>query len=265
MEELGWDDIEWALKGVVVAVNLFCLLVFSVHIAQAKRPALQKRSDEVLLVTSHPDDECMFFAPTVLGLQQDFKVSVLCLSQGEYDGQGKVREKELTASCNVLGIPPDRVRVVGGSRFPDNPTNVWPAEDVAAVLLPAINERNIGAVITFDEGGVSGHANHRALYHGLKLLVDKQQLPAGVAALCLESTGLLRKYIAYLDAPLSALTPYVVFSSPAQVLQAQRAMKQHASQLVWFRRLYVWWSRYMYMNTLRVLADGTVSANVQKD
>jgi N-acetylglucosaminylphosphatidylinositol deacetylase len=29
----------------------------------------------------------------------------------------------------------------------------------------------------------------------------------------------------------------------------QKAMQAHASQYVWFRRLYVLWSRYLFINT----------------
>ena len=42
-------------------------------------------------------------------------------------------------------------------------------------------------------------------------------------------------------------------SSPAEMLQAQRAMRQHESQYVWFRRLYVVFSRYMAFNTFRYM------------
>lgn len=38
----------------------------------------------VLLVTAHPDDEAMFFAPTVLGLgRAGARAAVLCCSAGE--------------------------------------------------------------------------------------------------------------------------------------------------------------------------------------
>ena len=41
-------------------------------------------SEHVLLVTAHPDDEAMFFAPALAALQrQEASVWVLCLSTGE--------------------------------------------------------------------------------------------------------------------------------------------------------------------------------------
>lgn len=70
----------------------------------------------VLLVTAHPDDESLFFAPTVISLlshkhhsvietgTSDIEVYFLCLSNGDADGLGKTRQHELMRSLDVLGI-----------------------------------------------------------------------------------------------------------------------------------------------------------------
>lgn len=66
----------------------------------------------VLLLTAHPDDECMFFAPTVLALTtHDIpalgskpELFSLCLSIGDADGLGDIRRQELALSLEVLGI-----------------------------------------------------------------------------------------------------------------------------------------------------------------
>ena len=60
---------------------------------------------KVLLVTAHPDDESLFFAPTLASLQtSNADVFFLCLSTGDADGLGKVRQQELIQSLDVLGI-----------------------------------------------------------------------------------------------------------------------------------------------------------------
>lgn len=58
--------------------------------------------ERILIVTSHPDDECMFFGPTVVNLTRykDKKIFLLCLSYGRFscnsitnyllDGNGEV-------------------------------------------------------------------------------------------------------------------------------------------------------------------------------
>lgn len=59
----------------------------------------------VLLVTAHPDDECMFFTPSIRNfIAQGRSVDLLCLSTGNYDGMGQRRRKELERSARVLGI-----------------------------------------------------------------------------------------------------------------------------------------------------------------
>ena len=37
----------------------------------------------VLLITAHPDDECMFFSPTLLALGRQQQVYLLCLTDGK--------------------------------------------------------------------------------------------------------------------------------------------------------------------------------------
>ncbi len=55
---------------------------------------------------AHPDDEAMFFAPSIIQLNNFNNISVLCLSNGNYAGLGKTREKELEKSCEVFEIEP---------------------------------------------------------------------------------------------------------------------------------------------------------------
>jgi N-acetylglucosaminylphosphatidylinositol deacetylase len=70
-------------------------------------------STRVLLVTAHPDDECMFFAPTILTLvARKVEVHSLCLSVGDQDGLGDIRRSELEKSLDVLGISKDKRMVV---------------------------------------------------------------------------------------------------------------------------------------------------------
>ena len=71
------------------------------------------KAANVLLLTAHPDDECMFFAPTLLALtsaqrtkdSRAYDVFSLCMSSGNADGLGDVRKGELGRSLDVLGVP----------------------------------------------------------------------------------------------------------------------------------------------------------------
>lgn len=48
-----------------------------------EQAGLPRAGSRALLVIAHPDDEAMFFAPTVLGLARlEQRVSLLCFSSG---------------------------------------------------------------------------------------------------------------------------------------------------------------------------------------
>jgi hypothetical protein len=62
-------------------------------------------SSRILLLTAHPDDESLFFAPTILALvNQDTELHLMCLSDGDADGIGHLRSKEIEDSWDVLGV-----------------------------------------------------------------------------------------------------------------------------------------------------------------
>ncbi|NXP29995.1 PIGL acetylase, partial [Scytalopus superciliaris] len=173
---------------------------------------------------------------------------------GNYYNQGEIRKKELEASCCVLGIPASDVTVIDHRDLPDNPAVEWDTELLATIVLNHIEAKNINLVVTFDAGGVSGHANHISLYTAVRYSVLPGELQ-GCRVLVLESVSLLRKYISFLDVPISCLLPgdllFVLTEEETQ--QAKRAMRCHRSQLLWFRHLYMLFSRYMVVNSLRLL------------
>ncbi|XP_054749417.1 N-acetylglucosaminyl-phosphatidylinositol de-N-acetylase-like [Lytechinus pictus] len=224
------------------------------------RASIAEKSRTVLLVISHPDDECMFFSPSILALNSSLHTSVhiLCLSNGDYYGQGELRGKELILSCAILGIPSCNVTVLNESELPDDPKALWDEELVSKLVLHQIVKCDAQIVLTFDKHGVSSHPNHIAAYKGIRKLVVQRQLPSGVRAFCLESIGIVRKYCSFLEVPISFILcairgNKVLVSSPYGVLRAQRAMRAHASQFVWFRVLNMFFSRYFIINTIRSL------------
>ncbi|XP_051848046.1 N-acetylglucosaminyl-phosphatidylinositol de-N-acetylase [Antechinus flavipes] len=210
----------------------------------------------VLLLTAHPDDEAMFFAPTLLGLTRlRYRVSLLCFSAGNYYNQGTIRKRELLQSCDVLGIPPSSVTIIDHSHLPDDPNVQWNTELLATLLLRHIKANHIDLVVTFDTGGVSGHANHIALYSAIRFLRSTGKLPRECSVLTLESVNILRKYLSVLDLPFTWLqTQDVLFVlTKKEAEQAKKAMLCHKSQLLWFRHLYIIFSRFMVINSLNFL------------
>ncbi|KAI5123227.1 hypothetical protein M0805_001316 [Coniferiporia weirii] len=268
----------------------------------------------ILLLTAHPDDECMFFAPTLFALArnavvrepgyvaQDVRttddletrtdVYSLCLSSGDADGLGETRKVELEASLDVLGVEKGR-RWVLDEPFKDNITMFWDAQLVADYVRPYLLEHKIDIVLTFDGHGISSHPNHISLARGARVLVSDPP-SRSLRAFSLKTTGLLPKYtgagaalftkfrLAFCASPLTLweldtypqLTPLLELASPVlralkaagcpaheegesasfvsgwtEYARALRAMRAHESQLVWFRWLYVGFSRYLWVNT----------------
>ncbi|KAJ6504181.1 N-acetylglucosaminylphosphatidylinositoldeacety la se [Mycena vitilis] len=137
----------------------------------------------ILLLTAHPDDECMFFSPTILALAAAQESSVssrapvsslysLCLSVGNADGLGAIRTFELESSLDILGIDTDKRLIVDHPDLQDNFTAYWDANTIASVLKPYILENRITTVLTFDREGISGHLNHKSLPAGVKQLMS---------------------------------------------------------------------------------------------
>ena len=68
---------------VTFAVGLVSTLVIAVLMRWTSGKRSLKLEGPVLLITAHPDDECMFFAPTIISLtQSNVEVFLLCLSEG---------------------------------------------------------------------------------------------------------------------------------------------------------------------------------------
>ncbi|KAG2185739.1 hypothetical protein INT43_002174, partial [Umbelopsis isabellina] len=226
------------------------------------------KQSKILLVTAHPDDECMFFGPTLTNLSAKRlknEIHVLCLSKGDAEKLGSLRKRELVKSCQVLGIPSNRVKNIDNPDLPDSMTVEWNAALVAKVIKEYASKHAFFffQIITFDEQGVSGHTNHKAAYHGAVLYI-KSLSESSVQLYKLPTVTLARKYIGLGDLPLAVANHFMTtkskendasrrilfISSPAQYLITHRAMRQHVTQLVWFRWLYVVFSRYMVINEL---------------
>ncbi|KAJ7750455.1 LmbE-like protein [Mycena maculata] len=304
--------------------NAIHVVVLSLLVAFLRRPAQSENkisaqlassgstgfAGNILLLTAHPDDECMFFAPTILALAARQQPSVnkkepnsalysLCLSVGNADGLGPIRKYELESSLDILGIDTDKRLIVDHPDLQDNFTVYWDAPTIASVLKPYILENRINTVIiavfsrlrklivvqilTFDRDGVSGHPNHKSLPGGVKQLMSSL---TEVRLYTLITTPLPIKYVGILASSLAKFDLYagdllhlleaqlarilimldISLSSSASKNSARpevmpvfvagikdywtgiQAMRAHASQLEWFRWLYVLFSRYMWVN-----------------
>jgi N-acetylglucosaminylphosphatidylinositol deacetylase len=325
------------MSAVLVSAVLAALLALALPAVYsylaASGPAslpLLLRNKRICLLIAHPDDEAMFFAPTVLALtrpETGNHVKILCLSTGNADGLGETRKKELKKSGMALGLrDEDDVFVVDRPQdFPDSMTTTWDDKKIANLLCSAFAPHhlavspttspkgassanpddsgnnlgvNIDVLITFDRHGVSSHPNHISLYHGARIFVagllakvnasaasptsaatTTNSHPSPVALYTLSSVNILRKYSSILDAFTTLASNYIapaeasspsspaegtrqpaalvfmsaLYGGEANLATAWHAMTTaHVSQMVWFRYLWIGFSRYMLINDLRL-------------
>ncbi|KAH7310610.1 putative deacetylase LmbE-like domain-containing protein [Stachybotrys elegans] len=235
--------------------------------------SLSLRNKRICLLIAHPDDEAMFFAPTLLALTQHGTgntVKILCLSSGDADGLGDIRKKELIESGLMLGL-----RRAEDITIVDRP-HISTLLSATFVQDDPSDGAAIDALITFDAHGVSGHPNHSSLYHGAKAFVaalvhGEPGQSSHIDLYCLKSVSLLRKYMSALDALTTFAIAWgrgvgpgdkhvahpdgLVFMAglygPGGVSKAWQAMtRAHRSQMVWFRYGWIALSRYMVVNDL---------------
>lgn len=315
------DNITEALDHLILAVLAYLLICLSTyqlifrrfanrfHLIGDVRLAQYRR---VLIVTAHPDDECMFFGPTILSLTQRNEpctVYLLCLSNGKvflknivrlnlvnfkernifagnFEQIGSVRKRELYDAVRVLGLRDEHVMVKSSTLLADDPNVMWKTEVVAKQIQKEVQSLDIEALITFDRDGVSYHPNHCAIYYAATSLCLAGYLPKSKAMLwtifffweflkklrkfldckilTLDSVNVLRKYMSVFDLVISLLlsTNWCILSWD-NVNIVRRAMRQHKSQMLWFRQLYIMFSRYMVMNTLREVNISDIELDMQ--
>uniref|UniRef100_A0A2M4BSN2 N-acetylglucosaminylphosphatidylinositol deacetylase n=1 Tax=Anopheles marajoara TaxID=58244 RepID=A0A2M4BSN2_9DIPT len=223
-------------------------------------PACQR----ALLVTAHPDDEVMFFGPTILELRRrQCRVFVLCLSEGNHEGQGDVRRQELWDACESMGVRPEDITLVDATHLQDDPAAEWKTVTIANQVLRQIESLDVQLLITFDKDGISGHPNHCAIYYATASLCLSGLIPNTCKVLTLETVNLCRKYLSLFDLPVTLLlsTNWVILNWRGRRV-VQSAMRLHGSQMVWFRKLYIVFSRYMVINSLREINKSDVEFEI---
>lgn len=257
---------------VLLAYSVLCIILYKLlfrRLGPGYRRWLVRKSHlppctRALLVTAHPDDEVMFFGPTILELRRrQCRVFVLCLSEGNHDHKGPIRRQELWDACESLGVRPEDITLVNATHLQDDPTIEWKTVTIANQLLRQVESLDVDLLITFDKDGVSGHPNHCAIYYATASLCLSGMIPSNCKVLTLETVNLCRKYLSIFDLPITLLlsTNWVILSWRAR-RAVQNAMRLHNSQMVWFRKLYIVFSRYMVINSLREINKSDVEFEI---
>eukprot|EP01063_Lacrimia_lanifica_P014140 TRINITY_DN20793_c0_g1_i1.p1 TRINITY_DN20793_c0_g1~~TRINITY_DN20793_c0_g1_i1.p1 ORF type:complete len:250 (+),score=64.01 TRINITY_DN20793_c0_g1_i1:44-793(+) len=201
----------------------------------------------LVVVIAHPDDEAMFMTPCMIGFREaGYRVKVLCLSNGGADGLGKVREKEMYSSAAGFGVARSDVTVVDDPLLEDGLRTAWDVPYAAALIARHCSSEAEGAhtaVLTFDDHGVSGHPNHIATSRAVRAALRSPNSPISAAYLVV-SHAVWYKFTGVLGSLAPSCTGVgVKVGSPWPCLSA---MLQHWSQMVWYRWLFIAFSRYTF-------------------
>lgn len=209
------------------------------------------KDKNVLYVIAHPDDESMFFIPSIRKIRKRNKIFLLSLSNGDAEGQGKVRTKELEKACRYLKFNDSPV-VIDDPDLQDGMKTEWSEELVAEQVTKYLTaksregpEHKIDIIVTFDELGMTEHPNHIAVNKGVCKVVSDRKFDLELYAL--ETQPPLRRFTSYCDIIWCEKSMYHLFTW--NLMESWWALAYHATQFVWYRKLSVIFSRNTFCNT----------------
>jgi len=187
------------------------------------------RHEHVTVVCAHPDDESFGLGAIITTLADaGVRLRLVCFTTGESSTLGagpdlaERRARELDCAARVLGI--DQLRLLA---HPDGGLATVPIDWLAAEIVDIDSDTD--ALLTFDEGGITGHPDHEhatraAVEAGRKLGVPvwAWAIPARVAAALRDEFG--APFVGRDDDELDVTVP-------VDRSRQQRAIACHGSQL----------------------------------
>ena len=204
----------------------------------------------VLLIIAHPDDEIMFWSPTIKNFQKyNISLKILCLSNGNYDGLGELREKEFDNISKELNLLDNKLINVPGLQ--DNIKEKWNKVEVAKQIKEMIDNHNdIKTIITFDGNGVTKHPNHISCNDGLKYFLENngnELKSKGVKVYFLDSFNLAFQYTYFSPFMSYYLKSYGCYSMT--FFSSYKWMRYYKTQFSLLRKAHVILSGYSYYNS----------------
>lgn len=206
----------------------------------------------------------MFFYPYLYNARPA-SVSVLCLSTGNFDGLGTTRKMEMQRSCDRIASI-KTCSVLEHPELQDGMDKRWAPEVVSREVGKFVESHGIKTILTFDDYGVSFHPNHIDVSRGVKhYALEKERTTRTklhndsiaskddderLTVVMLRTTAWIRKFIGGFDILITNLSKrdegLYISGNPLRCLHALTA---HWSQMVWFRWLWCFFSRYCTVNS----------------
>ena len=245
-------------NGFVISLVLILSIIFE-YLKKRKMNAMFEVNDvktesdkigSVLLIIAHPDDEIMFWTPTIKAfIGNNIKMKILCLSNGNYDGLGEIREKEFDNVSRALNFPDNQILNI--PELQDNIKQKWNPSIVSEQIEEFLKEnQDVKTILTFDKNGVTKHPNHISCYDGLNYYLKYHKYDCknkGIKVFTLDSFHFALQY--------SILAPFlsVVFKSygyfTMTFFSSYKWMSIYESQFNLLRKAHVVMSGYSFANS----------------
>jgi LmbE family N-acetylglucosaminyl deacetylase len=190
----------------------------------------------VVAVFAHPDDEAFGPGGTLAVLSKTHDVYIVTVTGGEAGKDSlhsknsdlaDIRKKELLASAKVLGVK--KVFFLG---FEDGTLSNNLYHTIGKEIEKKIKKLNPATVITFEQGGVSGHIDHIAVHfittYVVKNLKDKTEL--WYYFVPDTHSSLTPDYFIHYPTPQKAKAAHKVISTHEVWETKKKAMLMHKSQ-----------------------------------
>src|SRR3989338_1537297 len=158
----------------------------------------KKQNRVVVAIFAHPDDEAFGPSGTITKLAKTHDIYVLCATRGEAGGNlkniGKVREKELRCSAQILGVK--EVYFLG---FADGTLSNSLYHRLAAKIEQKLKLLKPQTVLTFEPRGISGHIDHITVSLATTYVFYKLQFVQKLLYFCIseEERKLIKDYFIY--------------------------------------------------------------------
>jgi N-acetylglucosaminylphosphatidylinositol deacetylase len=204
----------------------------------------------VLLVIAHPDDEIMFWTPTIKTLLgYNIPMKILCLSNGNYDGLGELREKEFDDVSRALNLSDNQILNI--PELQDNITQKWEPSIVSQQIEEFLKtNQDVKTILTFDENGVTKHPNHISCYDGVKYYLKTHLAECkkkNLKVFILDSFNFVLQYTSII--PLfNALIKRQAFYLMS-FFNSYKYMRYYKTQFNLLRKAHVILSGYSYFNS----------------
>ena len=248
---------DWYQNGSLVLVILFIAIIipyiqkskfngmFSITNIDSDLPSV----GSVLLLIAHPDDEIMFWTPTIKYLlSKKIQLKILCLSNGNYNGLGDLREVEFDNVSRELNLFNNVILNV--PELQDDITKKWDSSKVAEMIDEFMRKNNdIKTIITFDGNGVTKHPNHISCFDGLMYYLNKygdECKSKNIQVFTLESFNFVLQYTWIIPMIKCFFSKYGYISNT--FFTSYKFMRLYETQFNLLRKFHTILSSYSYFN-----------------